>query len=149
MEGAARHHERLSTDPRRAGPGLSQSGSADYDRRFVSCFIWPFSDGSEIYILAFFFAALISIAISAILPAAGAWPYYAINADSSHILSVVGASWQPVFYGLRDGTFRLLMADGAEGIITFPSLHAALAVILIAALWPIALLRWVLSLSRQ
>jgi hypothetical protein len=97
----------------------------------------------RIYILAFFCAALISIAISAMLPAAGAWPYYAINANSSHILSVVGANWQLVFYGLRDGTFRLLMADGAEGIITFPSLHSALAVILIAALWPIAVLRWV------
>ena len=31
---------------------------------------------------------------------------------------------------------------GAEGVITFPSLHAALAVIMIAALWPIATLRW-------
>ena len=35
------------------------------------------------------------------------------------------------------------MAVGSEGIITFPSLHAALAVIVIAALWPIAILRWV------
>ena len=42
------------------------------------------------------------------------------------------SSW-PVFLGLRDGTVRMLAAAGAEGIITFPSLHAALAVILIAA----------------
>ena len=42
----------------------------------------------------------------------------------------------PVFFGLRDGSFRALVAIGSEGVITFPSLHAALAVILIAALWP-------------
>src|SRR5690606_36367265 len=52
-------------------------------------------------------------------------------------------SW-PVFYGLRDGSHRLLVAVGSQGIITFPSLHAALAVILIAALWPIARLRWII-----
>ena len=104
----------------------------------IGRFLWL-----RIYILAFFCAAFISIAISAILPAAGVWPYYALSADSSHILPAVSTSW-PVFYGLRDGTFRLLMADGAEGIITFPSLHSALAVILIAALWPIAVLRWVI-----
>ena len=54
----------------------------------------------------------------------------------------MSTSW-PVFYGLRDGTFRFLVAVGAEGIITFPSLHAALAVIVIAAIWPVAVLRWV------
>ena len=72
----------------------------------------------------------------------GAWPYYALSEDNSRILPAVSTSW-PVLYGLRDGTFRFLVAVGAEGIITFPSLHAALAVIVIAAIWPIAVLRWV------
>jgi hypothetical protein len=97
----------------------------------------------RVYTISFFFAALISIAVSAVLPAAGAWPYYALTAaDSPHILPAVSTSW-PVFDGLRDGTFRDLVAVGSEGIITFPSLHAALAVIVIAALWPVAILRWV------
>jgi membrane-associated phospholipid phosphatase len=34
------------------------------------------------------------------------------------------------------------MAMGAQGIITFPSLHAALALIVTVALWPIPVLRW-------
>lgn len=97
----------------------------------------------RVYTLAFFCAALISIAISVVLPAAGAWPYYVLSDDNSHILPAVSTNWLPVFYGLRDGNFRLLIAVGAEGIITFPSLHAALAVIVIAALWPVAVLRWV------
>ncbi len=98
----------------------------------------------RVYTLAFIFAALASIAVSVVLPAAGAWPYYGLTAtDSPNVVPAVSTSW-PVFYGLRDGTLRLLVAVGAEGIITFPSLHAALAVILTAGLWPIATLRWII-----
>jgi hypothetical protein len=97
----------------------------------------------RVYTLAFLIAALLSIAISAVLPGAGAWPHYGVTAaDSPHILPVVSTSW-PVFDGLRDGSVRALVAVGSEGIITFPSLHAALAVIVVMALWPIAILRWV------
>src|SRR5436190_23680535 len=96
----------------------------------------------RVYTLAFVYAVLICIAVSAVLPAAGAWPYYGLGASESHIVPAVSTSW-PVFHGLRDGTFRVLVAVGSEGIITFPSLHAALAVIVVAALWPIAMLRWV------
>jgi hypothetical protein len=96
----------------------------------------------RVYTLAFIFAALVSIAVSALLPAAGVWPYHHLTtAGPTGILPAVSTSW-PVFYGLRDGTFRTLLAVGSEGIITFPSLHAALAVVLIAGLWPIARLRW-------
>jgi membrane-associated phospholipid phosphatase len=96
----------------------------------------------RVYTLAFVFAALATIAVSAVLPAAGAWPHYGLSAaDSPHIVPSVQTSW-PVFFGLRDGSLRLLVGAGSEGIITFPSLHAALAVILIIALWPVALLRW-------
>jgi hypothetical protein len=96
----------------------------------------------RVYTLAFILAALISIGISAMLPAAGAWPHYAPDpSDTLHLLPTVSTSW-PVFYGLRDGTFRSLVAIGSEGIITFPSLHAALAVIVVAALWPVPVARW-------
>jgi hypothetical protein len=98
----------------------------------------------RVYTLAFVFAALVTIAISAVLPAEGVWPYYALTAaQSPHIVPAVETSW-PVFHGLRDGSFRALVAVGSEGIITFPSLHAALAVILIAALWPVPVVRWVI-----
>ncbi len=97
----------------------------------------------RVYTLAFLLATLGSIAISALLPAVGAWPYYELTAANSvHVLPTVSTSW-PVFHRLRDGTWRALIAVGAEGIITFPSLHAALAVIVAAALWPLVRLRWV------
>ena len=46
--------------------------------------------------------------------------------------------------GCATAAFRALVAVGSEGIISFPSLHAALAVIVIVALWPIPVLRWVI-----
>jgi membrane-associated phospholipid phosphatase len=98
----------------------------------------------RVYTLSFIFAALVTIAISALLPATGAWPFHALTAvKASHITPAVSTSW-PVFYGLRDGSFRALVAIGSEGIISFPSLHSALAVILIMALWPVPVLRWVM-----
>jgi len=49
----------------------------------------------------------------------------------------------PVFFGLRDGSFRHLVAEGAEGIISFPSLHAALGLLFLLALWPVRYLGWI------
>ena len=94
----------------------------------------------RVYMLAFIFAAVLTIALSAMLPAEGVWLHYGLKADPA-AMPVSHSSW-PVFHGLRDGSFRLLMAIGSEGIITFPSLHAALAVILIAAFWPVPIARW-------
>jgi hypothetical protein len=93
------------------------------------------------FMLAFVFATLVTIATSAVLPAAGVWLHYGLTEADARIVPVVHTVW-PVFTGLRDGSMRALVAVGAEGVITFPSLHAALAVIMIAALWPIARLRW-------
>jgi hypothetical protein len=94
----------------------------------------------RVYMLSFIFAALITIAISAFLPAEGAWLHYGITGPSE-ALPLSHTNW-PVFFGLRDGSFRQLVGVGAEGIITFPSLHAALAAILIAAFWPVPIARW-------
>ncbi len=95
----------------------------------------------RVYTLAFIFAALACIAISALVPSEGVWLFDGLK-SADPLLPVSHGAW-PVYAGLRDGSYRLLMAHGAEGIITFPSLHAGLAVILIAALWPVPVLRWI------
>jgi hypothetical protein len=94
------------------------------------------------FVLTFMCTAIITIAISAILPAEGVFSHYGLTADaSSSVIPASSTSW-PIFHGIRDGTYRELVAQGGEGIITFPSLHAALAVILTAGMWPISRLRW-------
>jgi membrane-associated phospholipid phosphatase len=96
------------------------------------------------FLLAFIIAALIAIATAAVFPAYGVWGYYGLTPlDAPHIEPVVRDLPVPIIDGLRDGSYRLLLGIGAEGIITFPSLHSAFAVILAFAFWPVPLLRWI------
>jgi len=97
----------------------------------------------RVFMLAFVLATLATIAIAAVVPAQGVWGHYGLQqTDYANIRPATREMHLAVFNGLRHGTFRELLATGAEGIITFPSLHSALAVLLTVALWPVPLLRW-------
>lgn len=101
----------------------------------------------RLYILSFIFTALITIAISAVLPAQGIWGYFQLSpSDYPNITPVTQELHLNIFHGLRDGSFRELVAQGAEGIITFPSLHTAGGWLFIFAMWPVRYLRWVFLL---
>jgi membrane-associated phospholipid phosphatase len=96
------------------------------------------------FMLAFLITTLVTIAVAAIVPTEGAWGFYKLNATAyPDIVPALQGVHLPVFRGLRDGSFRDLMAVGAQGIINFPSLHAALGLLLTAALWPLPVLRWI------
>jgi membrane-associated phospholipid phosphatase len=98
----------------------------------------------RIFILAFIISAIVTIIIAAILPAEGVWGFHKLSAaDYPNIVPATREIHLPVFHGLRDGSYRDLVATGAQGIITFPSLHSALAFIITVALWPVPVLRWV------
>jgi membrane-associated phospholipid phosphatase len=94
----------------------------------------------RVFVLSFILTALVTIAVAAVLPGVGAWELHGMPSGADVTIPIAQSSL-PVFHALRDGTLRQLVAIGAEGIITFPSLHAALGLILMAALWPIAGLR--------
>jgi hypothetical protein len=95
------------------------------------------------FINAFIGTTLITIAISAVYPAAGPWLFLDIQPATAHgFLPTSSTSW-PVFFGLRDGTLHTVFGLKSEGIITFPSLHAALGVLFPAALWRVGGVRWI------
>jgi membrane-associated phospholipid phosphatase len=97
----------------------------------------------RVYILGFILTTAITIAVSAILPAEGVWGHFQLSpSDYPAITPVTQELHLKVFYGLRDGTFRNLVAQGAQGIITFPSLHTAGALLFIFAMWSVRYLRW-------
>jgi membrane-associated phospholipid phosphatase len=97
----------------------------------------------RLYILSFILAALFTIAVSAVMPAQGVWGHLQLSlANSPSISPVTRELHLAVFHGLRDGSFRDLVAHGAEGIITFPSLHTAAGLLFIFAMWPNKYLRW-------
>lgn len=95
-------------------------------------------------LLTFIVTTLVTIAISALFPARGAWAHYAITpTDHPAISPVTREIHLGILHGLRDGSFRLLTGMNSEGIITFPSLHAAIALMFIVALWPVPVIRWI------
>lgn len=97
----------------------------------------------SVFVRAFVSTSLVTIGISAFVPAAGPWLFYNVQSDIAHgSMPSSSTSW-PVFMGLRDGTFNVLSGLNSEGIITFPSLHAALAVLFMIAVWRIRVLRWI------
>jgi membrane-associated phospholipid phosphatase len=101
----------------------------------------------RIFILSFMLLTLVTIAISAVMPAQGVWGYLHLSAlDSPAIVPITRDLPLPAFFGLRDGTLRQLVAEGAEGIISFPSLHAALGLLFAFALWPVRYVGWIAAL---
>lgn len=95
------------------------------------------------FVRAFLLTTLITIAISAFVPAMGPWLFYNAQPDLAHgAIPVSSTSW-PVFLGLRNGTFSVMSGLNSEGIITFPSLHAALGVLFVMAVWHIRGLRMI------
>jgi len=98
----------------------------------------------RVFVLAFMSCAIVTIVISALLPAQGAWGHYALTtSDYPAIVPVTREAHLWIFHGLRDGSFQTLTGTGSEGIITFPSLHAALGLLFIFALAPVPVLRWI------
>jgi len=94
------------------------------------------------FIAAFIATTLVIIAISAVCPAAGPWLFLEIQpASANGFLPLSSTSW-PVFLGLRDGMLHTVYGIRSEGIITFPSLHAALGVLFPLALWHVRGVRW-------
>ena len=94
------------------------------------------------FIAAFVATTLVIIAMSAVCPAAGPWLFLDIQpASANGFLPASSTSW-PAFLALRDGTLHTVYGIRSEGIITFPSLHAALGVLFPLALWRVKGLRW-------
>jgi hypothetical protein len=94
------------------------------------------------FIVAFIATTLSTIAVSAVLPAVGPWVFLDLHSDiTSGFLPTSSTSW-PVFLGLRDSTFHTINGMNSEGIITFPSLHAALGILFAAALWRVKGIKW-------
>jgi hypothetical protein len=94
------------------------------------------------FVHAFIAMTLIAIVVSIPCPATGPWLFLDLHpASENGFLPASATSW-PVFLGLRDGTLSAVQGLRSEGIITFPSLHAALGILFAVAVWPVKAVRW-------
>lgn len=84
----------------------------------------------RIVLLAAMGAGLVIIILSGAMPAVGTYAHFGIGPqDHVHIAPAITDAHMADLLGLRDGTLRMLSLDRMQGIITFPSYHAALAAV--------------------
>jgi hypothetical protein len=84
----------------------------------------------RVTVAAALLSGLATILVSGILPAAG---NLFDPSQYSHLWTPVALAQAPLIAGLRDGSVRVLDLSAMQGIVTFPSYHAALAAIFIFA----------------
>ena len=113
---------------------IGAAGVLGLSGRFAAC---------RRFVLAMMLAAIVTILISGAMPAVSMVTRLGLRAADHPNLdfSAVPAALAP-FNALRDGTLRIVSLAHAEGIITFPSFHAALGVIFARAFWSVRWARW-------
>ena len=95
------------------------------------------------YVLAFLLALIVTTSITIFMPAIGAY-------GAAGLLASDYSNFEPQGYYdtlrdvplLRDGSLRELDLFKLGGVVTFPSFHAAAAVLYAWALWPVRWVRW-------
>ncbi len=80
-------------------------------------------------------SALVTITVGILLPARGAFVYY-------HLPIAAHTGYVPVMADLRNGTLSTINILQSQGLVVFPSFHAALAVLCAAAAWSWKWLRY-------
>ena len=92
-------------------------------------------DRLQQFTLACILTAAVTVLVSAFLPAIGTYQQYGIPADTE-IFKASGYLVQvDEIPAVRDGSLRVLSFETLSGIVTFPSFHAAAAVLALWALW--------------
>ena len=103
----------------------------------------------EEFTLAFALALVVTTVISALVPAIGM--YQEIGLDPAALSNIEPRAYLDQVRDLapvRDGTLRHLNLFALAGIVTFPSFHAASAVLYAWALWPVRWMRPVALLAN-
>lgn len=92
---------------------------------------------------AFVLSGLVCMVVSALMPAYANFVYLGLSpADFPNLDPAAAFVHVKTLEDLRSGALTLLSLTDAEGIITFPSFHASLAVIFALALWELRWVRW-------
>jgi membrane-associated phospholipid phosphatase len=94
------------------------------------------------FMIIVIFCGLVTVMLAALIPAICGHVYYDIGQEFSNLDTHAGVIHKDIMYGLRDGSLTALSFP-LQGIVTFPSFHAMLAVLLAYASLTFRILRWV------
>jgi len=100
---------------------------------------------ARVYGLAacYFILCAISFLITIFFPAIGTIVHYGLgNGQLAHVSDYYGHHFLASFTAVREDPAFVLSLGVASGIVTFPSIHAGMAVLCAWAAWPLRLIRW-------
>jgi membrane-associated phospholipid phosphatase len=92
----------------------------------------------QVFVFAFSIALIITVAISTFVPAVGTW--YGLGIAPSQFAALDNSLYTAQLrdiLALREGSLHYLEMFRLTGIVSFPSFHAASAVLYMWALWPV------------
>jgi hypothetical protein len=97
----------------------------------------------DVLLLAFGFAAVVTIVVAGFMPALSPLAHFAITpADHPNIVLAVPREFEAQALALRDGSMRIIELGEAHGLVTFPSFHTVVAVLLLLGFRTVPYLRW-------
>lgn len=118
-------------------------------RAYFACFLMPFIVFAILYreqfrerlyryLLAYGLSLAATVVIFFFFPAEAAFAYYL---DAGADVPGNAQNYAGAIMGLRDGSLTTIDLANLEGIITFPSFHASMAILFAWAAWPSRLFR--------
>lgn len=93
------------------------------------------------FTLLFIIGSLVAIVLASLLPSVGAYMHYDLNpAMLPHLHPAAALAHEDVLLGMRDHSLQVFTFP-IKGIVSFPSFHTTVALLLIYASWPLPALR--------
>lgn len=94
-------------------------------------------------VLSYALVCAVASVVSVWFPALGSHVVYGIDPTSLGAVNAhFGHAFLSEFHGVRDSAAFTVSLDRAQGILTFPSVHAAVALLCAACAWSVPLLRY-------
>ncbi|WP_420339104.1 phosphatase PAP2 family protein [Roseibium sp.] len=98
------------------------------------------------FVFGFGFICFVSSLISAWFPAKAAFYSYGLRAaDFENINPIIGYAFLDHFNAAHSGQLKTISVDNLDGILTFPSVHAAVGFWVIWAVWDLKKIRWLVG----
>ena len=104
----------------------------------------------DVLLLAFGIAAVVTVVVAGFVPALSPLAHFAITpADHPNIVLAVPREFEAQALALRDGSMRIIELGQAQGLVTFPSFHTVVAVLLLLGFRHVPYLRWVSLVAER
>lgn len=136
-----------------AWPALMRAGFIAYGAFFVMptvaivALVWTGrTERAYLLVAAYAAAVLLTAALFYLFPARSAFQYY--FGDHPDALPIIAENYGRAIDQIRAGTIGYVDLKQLEGIVTFPSFHAAAALLFIWAVWPIPRLRTAMAVAN-